>query len=123
MTLMVTVRLCGHLCRLGADMHAKTPVRAHDYAVTRKLQWLALSLTPGVGAGRGRKLVEMYGSIDRLFSASLTELEAAGLASAAAQSLALGKSMELANAEFDQDRKSTRLNSSHVGISYAVFCL
>src|SRR5204863_9320446 len=24
---------------------------------------------------------------------------------------------------FDQDRKSTRLNSSHVEISYAVFCL
>src|SRR5690606_42158677 len=24
---------------------------------------------------------------------------------------------------FDQDRKSTRLNSSHVKISYAVFCL
>src|SRR5256885_10411688 len=25
--------------------------------------------------------------------------------------------------EFDQDRKSTRLNSSHLVISYAVFCL
>src|SRR5690606_40544660 len=25
--------------------------------------------------------------------------------------------------EFSQDRKSTRLNSSHVKISYAVFCL
>src|ERR1039458_1576329 len=24
---------------------------------------------------------------------------------------------------FDADRKSTRLNSSHLGISYAVFCL
>src|SRR5438045_7277726 len=24
---------------------------------------------------------------------------------------------------FDTDRKSTRLNSSHLGISYAVFCL
>src|SRR5258705_7654224 len=24
---------------------------------------------------------------------------------------------------FDPDRKSTRLNSSHLGISYAVFCL
>src|SRR5262245_63267986 len=27
------------------------------------------------------------------------------------------------NTEFDLDRKSTRLNSSHLGISYAVFCL
>src|SRR5262245_63110938 len=25
--------------------------------------------------------------------------------------------------EWEQDRKSTRLNSSHLGISYAVFCL
>src|SRR5699024_12844204 len=25
--------------------------------------------------------------------------------------------------KYDQDRKSTRLNSSHVSISYAVFCL
>src|SRR3989475_8479878 len=29
----------------------------------------------------------------------------------------------LNNLEFDQDRKSTRLNSSHSQISYAVFCL
>src|SRR5258705_13328089 len=31
--------------------------------------------------------------------------------------------LEQAGAEDDQDRKSTRLNSSHLGISYAVFCL
>src|SRR5207253_7177484 len=29
----------------------------------------------------------------------------------------------LARADGQQDRKSTRLNSSHVAISYAVFCL
>src|SRR5438105_12117056 len=29
----------------------------------------------------------------------------------------------LARAELDRDRKSTRLNSSHEWISYAVFCL
>src|SRR5699024_11936586 len=28
-----------------------------------------------------------------------------------------------ANARYAEDRKSTRLNSSHVSISYAVFCL
>src|SRR5258705_9383670 len=27
------------------------------------------------------------------------------------------------NGQIEQDRKSTRLNSSHLGISYAVFCL
>src|SRR5690625_5874755 len=30
---------------------------------------------------------------------------------------------EFAEIEADRDRKSTRLNSSHVAISYAVFCL
>ena len=86
-------------------MQAEVPVRAEDYALTRKLQWLALSQTPGIGAGRGRKLVEHFGKIDRLFAASLTELEACGLPAAAAQSLALGKSLELAAAEYDRVRE------------------
>src|SRR3712207_8229207 len=30
---------------------------------------------------------------------------------------------ELGHVDLDQDRKSTRLNSSHANISYAVFCL
>src|SRR5205814_5671474 len=30
---------------------------------------------------------------------------------------------DLVNASLTADRKSTRLNSSHLGISYAVFCL
>src|SRR5436309_11223837 len=33
------------------------------------------------------------------------------------------EAVELAPGDFFQDRKSTRLNSSHVKISYAVFCL
>src|SRR5690606_40798107 len=33
------------------------------------------------------------------------------------------KDDEMIVAEFSRDRKSTRLNSSHVKISYAVFCL
>src|SRR5208282_1010246 len=86
-------------------METEAPVQAHDYAVTRQLQWLALSLTPGVGAGRGRRLVESFGGIDRLFAASLTALEAAGLPAAAAQSIALGKSLDLAAAELDHARE------------------
>src|SRR5258707_5261602 len=31
--------------------------------------------------------------------------------------------VEVAKARFNLDRKSTRLNSSHANISYAVFCL
>jgi DNA processing protein len=83
-------------------MKTEVAVRAQDYAETRKLQWLALALTPGIGAGRGRKLVEHLGGIDRLFRVSLTELEAAGLSGPAAQSLALGKSLELAADECDR---------------------
>src|SRR5438067_8130384 len=33
------------------------------------------------------------------------------------------KLRELAAVKLEKDRKSTRLNSSHVSISYAVFCL
>ncbi len=86
-------------------MEIEAAVRAHDYAVTRQLQWLALSLTPGVGAGRGRRLVESFGGVNHLFSASLAALEAAGLPAAAAQSIALGKSLELAAAELDHAKE------------------
>src|SRR5438067_10738745 len=34
-----------------------------------------------------------------------------------------GREPGLLGAEWKRDRKSTRLNSSHVSISYAVFCL
>src|SRR2546422_3431303 len=39
------------------------------------------------------------------------------------QSLAKGSSVSPAAVEYCRDRKSTRLNSSHGYISYAVFCL
>ena len=43
------------------------------------LQWLALSLTEGLGPKRGRNLVEHLGGVQSVFKASLTELEAAGI--------------------------------------------
>ena len=63
------------------------------------LPWLALALTPGLGPARARHLVERLGGVERVLRASLTELEAAGLPAASAQSLALGKSLELAQEE------------------------
>lgn len=62
-------------------------------------QWIALSLTPQLGPTRGRRLVQHFGSIDRVFSAPLTELEASGIPAAAAQSISLGRSLELADEE------------------------
>src|SRR5271156_5343408 len=66
---------------------------------TLTLQWLALSLTPGLGPTRARKLVEFMGGIQAVFQASLTDLEATGLQAMSAQALGTGRSIELAHDE------------------------
>lgn len=63
------------------------------------LQWLALALTPGLGPTKARRLVEFFGGIANVFTASLTELEATGLHATSAQALGTGRSLELANDE------------------------
>ena len=68
--------------------------------VAHALEWLALSLTPGLGPTKARKLAEHFGSTEAVFRASLTELESTGIQAVSAQSLATGKSMELAREEF-----------------------
>ena len=68
-------------------------------AATHLLEWLAISLTPGLGATKSRKLVEHFGSAEAVFRASLTELESTGIQVVSAQSLATGKSAELAREE------------------------
>ncbi len=65
----------------------------------RLRRWLALALTPAVGATRARRLVEHLDGIEQVFRASLTELEACGLQAVSAQALATGKSLELAQEE------------------------
>jgi DNA processing protein len=61
--------------------------------------WLALSLTTGLGPARIKKLIDHYGTAERVFHASLTELEASGMPAVSAQSIATGKSYELAQQE------------------------
>ena len=78
----------------AADL--QVPVAA---ATSRQICWLALTLTPGLGPTRAKRLVEFFGGVEAVFNASLTELEAAGLSAAAAQSLGTGKSVELAHDE------------------------
>ena len=51
------------------------------------LGWLALALTPGLGARMAGKLLREMGSPDAIFSASLTELEAQHLHAAVAQAI------------------------------------
>jgi DNA processing protein len=64
------------------------------------IYWLALTLTPGLGPTRGRKLAEHFEKIDDVFHASLTELEALNLQAQSAQHIALGKSLDMAHEEF-----------------------
>jgi DNA processing protein len=68
-------------------------------SISHILDWLALSLTPGLGPTKARKLVERFGSVDAVLRASLTELEGAGIQAISAQALATGKSAELAREE------------------------
>jgi DNA processing protein len=68
-------------------------------ATSNAIYWLALSLTPGLGPTRGRKLRERFSSVQDIFHASLTELEAENLQAQSAQHIALGKSLELAHDE------------------------
>lgn len=49
--------------------------------------WLALALTPGLGARMAGKLLREFGSPDAIFAASLTALEAQRLPAAVAQAL------------------------------------
>jgi predicted Rossmann fold nucleotide-binding protein DprA/Smf involved in DNA uptake len=51
------------------------------------LGWMALALTPGLGARMAGKLLRAMGSPEAIFSASLTELESHRLTAAVAQAI------------------------------------
>jgi DNA processing protein len=65
----------------------------------RDRQMLALAFTPQLGPTRVRRLFERIPSVEDIFLASLTELEATGLPAASAQSIALGDSLRQADEE------------------------
>ena len=52
---------------------------------THILEWLGISLTPGLGPTKARKLVEHFGGAEAVFHASLTELESRGIQAVSAQ--------------------------------------
>ena len=56
-----------------------------------KLAWMALTLTPGMGPTRIRRAMERLGDGERLFEASLTELEGVGMPARSAQFVADGR--------------------------------
>lgn len=71
-------------------------------SAARTREWLALSATPGLGPTRIKRLLERFGDVGQVFRASLTELEAAGIPAASAQSIVLGSSMQLADEELEK---------------------
>ncbi len=77
-----------------------------SFAATNLLEWLGLLLTPGLGPAKSRKLVAHFGSPARVFHASLTELEGASIQPVSAQSIATGKSAELAREEMANATKA-----------------
>jgi DNA processing protein len=71
----------------------------------RDRQMLALALTPKLGPTGVRRLFERIPDCEAIFRAPLTELEAAGLPAPAAQSIALGESLRLADEELKKVAK------------------
>jgi len=83
----------------AADLSGVGPVAVRNPASQQATYWLALALTQGLGPTRIRKLIEHFGTAEAVFHASLTELEATGMRAVSAQSIATGKSLELAQQE------------------------
>jgi DNA processing protein len=81
----------------------KTNSDAEQLALGRielaKMAWMALTLTPGMGPTRIWKAMGRLGAAERLFEASLTELEGLGMPAAAAQFCFEGKARAAAEDE------------------------
>jgi DNA processing protein len=63
------------------------------------MAWMALTLTPGMGPTRIGRAVKSLGAAERLFEASLTELEATGMPAQSAQFIFEGKARATAEDE------------------------
>ena len=64
-----------------------------------ELHWIALRLIPGLGTRTSTKLIERFRTAQTIFQTSRTELEAAGVSGAVAQSIASGCTFEDAAAQ------------------------
>jgi DNA processing protein len=71
-----------------------------------RLAWMALTLTPGMGPTRCTKAVAGLGAAERLFDASLTELEALGMPAAAVQFVGDGRARAAAEEEIARVEKA-----------------
>jgi DNA processing protein len=79
---------------LPSDMNQAIPTETREQEA--RLGWLALALTPQMGPTRTARAVQRLGGAERVFAASLTELEGAGLPAEAAQFCFDGRAREAA---------------------------
>src|SRR3984885_7301462 len=79
-----------------AEQYEASDVEKRELA---KMAWMALTLTPGMGPTRIWKAMGRLGAAERLFEASLTELEGLGMPAAAAQFCFEGKARAAAEDE------------------------
>ncbi len=66
------------------------------------LHWLALHLVPGLGTTLATRLIRRLGNPQRIFHASVSELESCGLRAGVAQSIVSGVPFEEAAAEMEK---------------------
>jgi len=85
--------------RMGVSGNASGNVDEGALREISRLAWLALTLTPGMGPRRVARAVDRLGAAERLFEASLTELESLGMPAAAAQFIFDGKARVTAEDE------------------------
>jgi DNA processing protein len=83
--------------RVDRVQENKSVLRAENKKT--KLGWMALALTPGMGALRIKKAMERLGTGSRVFEASLTELEGVGMPALSAQFVADGRALAVAEDE------------------------
>jgi len=71
----------------------------------RYTYWLAVLLTPGVGARLAAELLKRFGAPEKIFAARLTELEACGLPAPVAQTIVSGAPLKAAEQELEKVRQ------------------
>jgi DNA processing protein len=69
-------------------------MQATSISQDEELHWLALRLVPGLGARNAGKLIDRFRTPQAVLRASRTELEAAGVSGAVAQSISSGCSFD-----------------------------
>jgi len=71
----------------------------------RYTYWLAVGLTPGIGARLSAELLKQFGAPEKIFSASKTELESCGLPAPVAQAIVSRRPLKAAEQELEKIRQ------------------